>query len=805
MEINYVGELLWPGWMGSIFIFLAFAASLIAAWFFYVQRTSGDISAGRVARLFYYIHAVGVFGASLTLLYLMIGHRYEYYYVWQHTSEDLPLRYIFSAFWEGQEGSFLLWIFWQTVMGVFLLVKRPPHLEGIMFFYLLVQAFLLSMLLGISIGPVEIGSNPFVLLREYKDFVNFPFTQNPNYLQMIEPRGLNPLLQNYWMTIHPPMLFLGFASVLIPFSMALDALWRKSFFSWIKHALPWTFLGVAALGTGILMGGAWAYEALSFGGFWAWDPVENSSLVPWIILVAAGHMMLIVKKIPGHVVSLFLFTILSYLTVLYSTYLTRSGILGETSVHSFADGLPGQLIALIVFFLLLSTIIFIRSGILKAKSQTSDIFLSREFWMLLGNILLFLSALQIISTTSIPVFNKVFGTNFSPPNDAVEHYNSWQSPFAMFILLLMGVTQFLKFGQNETRELLKKIAPSFVLAALITLISYWVYEFKRPMQLLLLFTGLWSMLVNITFFVRRMQTSIYKSGKFLAHAGFALIIIGSVFSMGLQKTISVNTSGIDIRMKNEKGDANLSNILLIQGDTLPMGHYFVTLDTVTFLQPYIYYHIKYFQKTPGGFSEVFTLKPTILLNKKMGNVAEPSTKHFLHKDIFTHVTYADITLFTQKPDQTADFITDTLSLSPGDTAFASGSFLIFDKIVPLDSLQIKSLPVEINENDLAVYAHITLQDLSKKIDTLKPVLIIHQQKMITIADTTQNRNLIIQFQTADPDAGKVKFILKEKKNNDKQFVVMQAVEFPLINLLWTGCVLMIIGTLISVIKRWNNA
>ncbi|MDV7399460.1 cytochrome c biogenesis protein CcsA, partial [Arthrospira platensis SPKY1] len=96
--------------------------------------------------------------------------------------------------------------------------------------------------------------------------------------------GLNPLLQNYWMTIHPPTLFLGFASTAIPFAYAIAGLWTKEHQAWLKPALPWALFSGAILGTGILMGGAWAYEALSFGGYWAWDPVENMSLVPWLIL-----------------------------------------------------------------------------------------------------------------------------------------------------------------------------------------------------------------------------------------------------------------------------------------------------------------------------------------------------------------------------------------------------------------------------------------------------------------------------------------------------------------------------------------
>jgi cytochrome c-type biogenesis protein CcmF len=162
---------------------------------------------------------------------------------------------------------------------------------------MMIQVFLASMLLGLEFGHVKIGSNPFILLRNQADFINLPFVQMPDYLsKMKDGRGLNPLLQNYWMVIHPPTLFLGFAATAIPFAFAMGGLLTNRVREWVKPALPWTFFAVGILGIGILMGGAWAYEALSFGGFWAWDPVENASLVPWLTLVGGAHVMLINKK-----------------------------------------------------------------------------------------------------------------------------------------------------------------------------------------------------------------------------------------------------------------------------------------------------------------------------------------------------------------------------------------------------------------------------------------------------------------------------------------------------------------------------
>ncbi|HRD39020.1 MAG TPA: cytochrome c biogenesis protein CcsA, partial [Bacteroidia bacterium] len=282
---------------------------------------------------------------------------------------EMPMRFIMSCFWEGQEGSFLLWTFWNVVLGLILQRSLKNEWEApVMAVFSLAQVFLASMIMGIYIGDYKIGSNPFLLLREHPDFMNLPFLQIPNYLEKIDGRGLNPLLMNYWMTIHPPTLFLGFSATLPPFAFAIAALWNKKYHDWQSIALPWTFFGILILGVGILMGGAWAYEALNFGGFWAWDPVENSSLVPWLILVGAGHVMIVNKNKGGSLFTTHLLSIGSFLLVLYSTFLTRSGILGDSSVHAFTDlGMQGQLVLYVLTFMLLCVALLIENDLLRVS------------------------------------------------------------------------------------------------------------------------------------------------------------------------------------------------------------------------------------------------------------------------------------------------------------------------------------------------------------------------------------------------------------------------------------------------------
>jgi cytochrome c-type biogenesis protein CcmF len=247
------------------------------------------------------VHTLAIFTICASLLSIIFNHYFEYHYAWDNSSWSLPLGYAISCFWQDQEGSFLLWMFWNVVLGVLLIntTLRKTRNVGIeaptMTIFALVQVFLASMILGVVIwGDFKVGSSPFLTLRE--SMPNIPIWKtNPDFIPK-DGNGLNPLLQNYWMVIHPPTLFLGFAMTLVPFAFCMAGLWKKQYTEWIKPALPWTLTAAVVLGTGIMMGGIWAYETLNFGGYWNWDPVENAVYVPWLVLVGSFHTMLMARK-----------------------------------------------------------------------------------------------------------------------------------------------------------------------------------------------------------------------------------------------------------------------------------------------------------------------------------------------------------------------------------------------------------------------------------------------------------------------------------------------------------------------------
>ncbi|MFT6166300.1 MAG: cytochrome c-type biogenesis protein CcmF [Vicingaceae bacterium] len=796
--IEYVGENLLAGQIGNFLIFLSFVASLLSVAFYYkTSELSLELNSWKKwGRFFFRLHSFAMVGLIGILFYLIYDHAFEYYYIWRHSSSDMPMNYIISSFWEGQEGSTMLWAFWNIVLGNILIFTTKKWEGGVMTIYATVQVFLSAMLLGIFPFDIQIGSNPFVLLREHADMFNLPFVTNPNYLSFVEGNGLNPLLQNYWMTIHPPTVFFGFATTLIPFAYALTALWKKNFQEWIKPALPWTFFGIGILGLGILMGGAWAYEALSFGGFWAWDPVENSSLVPWLVLVGAGHLMLINRTKMKSIFSAFALALFSFLLVVYSTYLTKSGILGETSVHSFADGLPGQLIIFLLFYLFVALFFLFKNGGQFLKKSEEDAFWSREFWMFLGALVLVISAFQITLSTSIPVINALFGTTLAPPAKPIEHYNSWQIPLTILVTLFVAISQFLKYKKTEVGPFFKKIAPSFIISFAAAIIMAVQLKIRDVFLITLLFTSLFAVLANLDYLIRIIKGNVKKGGSAIAHVGFGMVILGSLLSAGNKKIISKNRTQVNINFEDNK-NANDENVMLLRNDTILMDPYYVTYTQRRVDAKNVYFDMDYLKvNEEGKYQKEFSLSPFVQLNEQMGNVPEPDTKHFIDKDIFTHITYADL----ENLDSTAQEIyrdSDTLNLKIGDSLFTSNSII---KLVNFER-NIDKEKLNLLESDIALGVKITAKTLEGEHYEVRPIMVIRGNNIFSISSEIEALGLKFGFAGIDPDTEKLKILLAEKNKNSGDFVIMQALVFPYINVLWIGIIVMVLGSLLA---AWNR-
>src|SRR5215831_998484 len=320
----------WPGVAALWGALVAGVASLAL----YVRADRGRPDLIPLARSSYNAFATCILAASGVLMALILQHRFDVSYVNAYSSVDLPFHFLLSSFWGGQEGSFLLWCFWGALIGL-VVWRSAKELEApVMIVYL-------ATFLGIV--AILCKQSPFKLLPP-------PAPE--------DGVGLNPLLQDPWMVIHPPVMFYGFASLSVPFAFAIGALWKKRWDGWAVRAIPWALFTFLTLGTAILMGGYWAYKTLGWGGYWGWDPVENTSLVPWLFTAALVHGMFLqrARKRPRKINLVLACT--AYAAILYGTFLTRSGVLADFSVHSFIDlGITGWLIAILGTFIGLSIVL----------------------------------------------------------------------------------------------------------------------------------------------------------------------------------------------------------------------------------------------------------------------------------------------------------------------------------------------------------------------------------------------------------------------------------------------------------------
>ncbi|MCF8237843.1 MAG: cytochrome c biogenesis protein CcsA [Saprospiraceae bacterium] len=656
-ELQYFGEHLWPGRVGHFSIILSFVAALLAAFAYGRHSRNSDATTGwlKLGRWSFLLHSAATLVTIATLFYIMLSRYYEYQYAWAHVSDDLPFAYIFSAFWEDQPGSFLLWAFWHVVLGI-ILMRTAREWEGpVLVVMSLLQAFIMSMLLGLYLLPdsdaIKIGFNPFLLLR---DTMDAPIFANADYLQLITGKGLNPLLQNYWNTIHPPTLFLGFASVSVPFAFTMAALAKREYKAWIKPVLPWALFSASILGIGILMGSAWAYEALSFGGYWAWDPVENMSLVPWIVLVAGIHTNLIAKSTGHSIRSTMVFYAIALLLVLFSTFLTRSGVLQDSSVHAFTElGLEWQLVLFILVFSGWFLWIYLRRyrdiPVKEEEEPTS----SREFWMFIGSLVLFFSALLITFTTAIPVYNKLAdglgwltgqdltGWHRSMPVDPITHYNRYQFWIAVFIAVLSGGTIFLRYGRSlasgAVRALLTRMGLHVILAMVMTTLTWWWLDYAGWVYHVLVLASWFSVISNLDYLLFFLKGRLKQGASTLSHVGFGLMIIGIVAS-GLKKEhISYNRFAMEGLLSRDMIDRN---VLLFKNSPLFIKGYEVTYLSDTLIGHTRTYAIDYIQRDEEGrVIDEFTVQPSILFDREFKKQAasNPSTKRYFTKDVFSHI------------------------------------------------------------------------------------------------------------------------------------------------------------------------
>jgi len=809
--MEYIGEHLLPGKIGHFFAVLSFAASFVALIAYFKSTKSKQqeesVSWRRLARTAFGINIFSIFAVLGTIIYIVSNHLFEYNFAWEHSSRALRLNYLLACIWEAQEGSFLLWLIWNCLIGAILIRKAGKWEAPVMTVISFTQLCLATMIMGIYIFGSKIGLNPFILVREM--FPDGPMFSRPDYLsfpQMRDGQGLNALLQNYWMVIHPPILFLGIATTVVPFAYSIAGLWQRQFGNWTKIALPWTLFAACVLGTGIMMGAAWAYESLSFGGYWAWDPVENASLVPWLVLIAGLHTQVVYNATGHSLRATHFFLITQFMLVLYETFLTRSGMLNETSVHAFVDsGMKVQLLLFVLIFLLPAYVLFIaryKQIPHIAKEEATD---SREFWMFIGALVLFLSSLFVIISTSLPVINLAVKTKWTIGDDAPFAYNRVE----IFIAILLGIFtafgQYLKYKKTSRDYIIRKLWPPTAIALVVSLlissfggIHYDRYGAGFLMAIHLgMFAAVYSVIANAGYIQAGLKGNLRSAGASIAHVGFGLMLVGILISSAKKEVLSYNTTGINLNFDPATRQDPMENLTLLQGVRTDMGKYwttFVNNDSVDERSKTTYYHIR-FEKKDG--TRQFDLYPDLMRATKgqQGSSANPDKYHYWDRDIFTYISATDNP--EQRREDTTRFIAHSLALR--DTVYYSRGYMVLDRVV----VNPDSGKYHFSSTDTALMAQLTIVSRDSMRYTARPVFYLKDNQPNYVNDTVFAQNLAIRFNRV-VDGNKIELGVKESSAMIP-FVALKVLEFPHINILWIGTIIMIIGFIMSILWRKRQA
>ncbi len=385
--------------------------------------------------------------------YSFVTDDYSIQYVWQYSNRDMPWVYKITAIWGGMDGSMLLWCV--LLAGFCALVAKasaqyPRRLVP----------WLVSFL-----------NSSTLFFTTITLFLTNPFRYLKHQFTLPDGNGLNPLLQNEYMAIHPPMLYLGFTGLAIPYAFCMAALASGQISNdWIRLTRRWTLVAWTFLTAGIVLGGHWAYLELGWGGFWAWDPVENASFLPWLITTAFLHSVMIQERKGMLKVWNVFLIVLAYALTVFGTFLTRSGLV--QSVHAFASTDIGWVFLLYLGLLVGLAIVLtvVRRSALKPERSIESIF-SRETVFLLNNLVLLSICFAVLWGVLFPVFSEAF--TGQKQTVGIPFFNTVNVPLFLLLVFLMGVGPTIAWKRSSIKQMARSFAVPFVGAFLVAVALVW--------------------------------------------------------------------------------------------------------------------------------------------------------------------------------------------------------------------------------------------------------------------------------------------------------------------------------------------
>ncbi|HMB41901.1 MAG TPA: cytochrome c biogenesis protein CcsA [Balneolaceae bacterium] len=819
--------------IGNALLSGAFIVSILALITYAVASNSENRRIQRLSHLLWGVKGLFIFGSSVALIWLIMTHQFQYYYVWNYTSLDLETKYLFSAFYGGQEGSFMLWTFFGFLVGLGLIFwTRKPYKAPVMFVMALTQMFLLSMIVGWDLGFSNLGASPFRTIAQ--EMPNAPFIQaNPGFTPA-DGSGLNDLLKSPWMMIHPPIIFVGFAMMTVPFAFAIASLWTKTYHEWIRPALPWTLAANVSLLTAIFLGGYWAYVTLSFGGYWAWDPVENASLVPWLIGTAGIHAMIIQRHSKrAHKASLF-FAILAYISIIYQTFLTRSGVLADQSVHSFVDlGLYNQLLAFILTVTILGIGFYLYRYRELPSPENESKFLSREFMTFAGAMLLFILGFVIIIGTSSPILGRLFVENPTPPD--IQFYNNWSMPIVMVMGVATVIGQYLFWQKHNWESLAGAMVMPLLATSIATILTIIFGEVRNLYYMVYIFTAWFTIIGNSFVMLSLLRKNPKLIGGSLTHIGFGALLIGiiasSVYTEPLldQQTANYNKSveagdvfdeeGFQITQGVEMFELELNRPKLINNRYMMTYEGYDLSDTPRPGQQS--YRLR-FEPIDGG--KPFYLDPVVypmLTSSGPDNIqwsVDPDVRTGWMSDIYIYVAGSkyvekkneeveEAAQSTMMPvaDQAADSSeVKTIELSKDQTATAGPFTFRFIDFTPASE---ESVP-ENTQIGIRSLVRITHEPSGTAYD-VEPLFAVYtedgQSYTYSPALPIDRWDFEVMFTRINPETDSIELsVVGLDEEFQEDWVLVVAEKKPFVSVVWLGTFLLMIGFSISIMRHWKR-
>ena len=517
---------------GNFSLVLALVVAILQTFLPLAAKLAGFKDLQNITKPLVFIQLILIIIAFAILTNAFIEDNFLVKYVANNSNTNLPLIFKISAVWGAHEGSLLMWILILSIWTFFVSIftkKLPSDM---------INTILMVM------GFISVGFLSFLL-----------FTSNPFELLAFAPaqgRELNPLLQDFGLIIHPPMLYAGYVGMSVPFAFVLAALIRGKLDStWLRWSRPWTLVAFAFLTFGITLGSWWAYYELGWGGWWFWDPVENASFMPWLAAVALIHSLSVSEKRGAFKHWTVLLAIAGFSLSLLGTFLVRSGVI--TSVHSFASD-PERGVYLLIFLAIAVSGSLLLYGLRAKQMQSSNSFaiLSKESLLLMNNVLFTGALFTVLLGTLFPLFLDAF--NLSKISVGKPYFEAVFVPIMIPAVFLMVLGSFVRWKGDDKSRLIKQLTPLWLGIIAITL-SAIIWTTNIP-ALIAVFVFVWIIFHSVyQFILRRKTLSFSFVGMLTAHIGIAIFVLGATITtqFGIEKDVKVElgkvvqVAGIDWR------------------------------------------------------------------------------------------------------------------------------------------------------------------------------------------------------------------------------------------------------------------